>query len=109
MWFGQLFPWCICAWLSTGLGVVVLYYAWFIPIIALSSSQQAKAAFQPSDFQLLGRAFVRRPFKPLPTLPLVEVRSYLVDHRGAVPVSPECLRGVVGVLLAGVLPYALVP
>jgi len=52
---------------------------------------------------------VRRPFKPLPTLPLVEVRSYLVDHRGAVPVSPECLRGVVGVLLAGVLPYALVP
>ena len=48
-------------------------------------------------------------FKPLPTLPLVEVRSYLVDHRGAMPVSPECLRGFVGVLLAGVLPYALVP
>ena len=80
------------------LWLFALYYAWFIPIIALSSSQQAKAAFQPSDFQLLGRAFVWRP-----------LRSYLVDHRGAVPVSPECLRGFVGVLLAGVLPYALVP
>jgi hypothetical protein len=46
---------------------------------------------------------VWHPFKLLPTLPLVEVSSYLVDHRGAVPVSPECLRGFVGVLLAGAL------
>jgi hypothetical protein len=58
--------------LSSGVGVVVvvLYYAWFIPIIALSSSQQALSAYRSAGRYKMDDAVTKKVLR-IPSVKVV--------------------------------------